>query len=41
MPSFTTLLACWLSGQISAAQWEMHKQDELFAAWLRKQGYAV
>lgn len=41
MTSYAALLACRLSGQIPDAAWQQHLADELFAAWLRKQGYFV
>lgn len=34
MSEYQLLLACWLSGQISPAQWLEHLKDPDFAAWL-------
>jgi hypothetical protein len=34
--TYSLLLACYRSGQISAAQWEEHLKDEVFRAWLQK-----
>ena len=31
---FYLILACYRSGQMSEAQWEAHKQDQLFRLWL-------
>lgn len=34
--TFTMILACYRSGQMSEAQWQDHMRDELFAAWVRR-----
>lgn len=38
MPRFPALLSCYRSGQMSEAQWTEHLKDEMFAAWVRRQG---
>ena len=35
---YRLILACYQSGQISEAAWCEQLKDEVFAAWLRKQG---
>lgn len=32
------ILACYLSGQMTESQWAAHLKDELFAAWVSRQG---
>jgi hypothetical protein len=32
---YDLLLQCYLSGQMSEAEWQSHLQDEVFAAWLK------
>jgi len=33
---YDLLLQCYLSGQMSEAEWQLHLQDEVFAAWLKR-----
>jgi len=35
---YALLLECYRAGQMSEAEWQQHLQDELFAAWLKRNG---
>jgi hypothetical protein len=35
---YALLLECYRSGQMSEAEWQQHLGDELFAAWLKRNG---
>lgn len=35
---YQLLLECYLSGQMSEAQWQQHLQDKVFAVWLKHMG---
>lgn len=35
---YHAVLACYLSGQMSEAQWQDHLADPLFALWLVRRG---
>jgi len=32
---YNLLLQCYLSGQMSEAEWQLHFHAEIFAAWLK------
>lgn len=36
--TYDLLLQCYRSGQISEAQWQQHLKDEVFSAWLKRNG---
>jgi hypothetical protein len=35
---YALLFECYRSGQMSEAEWQQHLRDELFAAWLKRNG---
>ena len=36
--AYAHTLACYRSGQISEPQWQEHLKDEVFAAWIARNG---
>lgn len=38
MNHYSLLIECYRSGQVSERQWSEHLKDELFAAYVRKNG---
>lgn len=35
---YSLIMECYKSGQITEKQWQEHLKDELFAAWVKRNG---
>ncbi len=38
MSNYQALLMCYKSGQVPVSAWQEHLKDEVFVAWLKRNG---